>query len=182
MWIRYTFRSCTAVLRIRIRDPVSFLLLLDPGWVKIRIRIRDEQPWSYFRDPDPVSEILFNLDPGWKNFGYGINIPDPQHYCTVAPAPSGWSYVLLLYCIAVGRHRIYKNLSNDAVRQAVLRIRDNHAGSGYFHPGSDRGQTRTRSRIRKFNWQRILFLLNKQKIVLKRVPSQQIRLAWKWYG
>jgi hypothetical protein len=30
-------------------------------------------------DPDPGSEILLTLDPGWKKFGSGINIPDTQH-------------------------------------------------------------------------------------------------------
>jgi hypothetical protein len=38
---------CLPVLRIR--DPVLFLPL-DPGWKKIRIRIRDEHPRSFFRD------------------------------------------------------------------------------------------------------------------------------------
>ncbi len=77
-----------SVLRIRIRDPVPFWSL-DPGWVKNQ-------------DPDPVwaTQIIFlraykqffglkylnflmgirdgkNLDPGWKKFGSGINIPDP---------------------------------------------------------------------------------------------------------
>jgi hypothetical protein len=52
-------------------------------WVKIRIRIRDEQPGSYFRelrkqffglkyskffDADPVSGTGKNPDTGWKNF------------------------------------------------------------------------------------------------------------------
>ncbi len=32
-----------------VTDPVPFWPL-DPGWVKIRIRIRDEQPGSYFRE------------------------------------------------------------------------------------------------------------------------------------
>jgi hypothetical protein len=72
---------------------------LDPGSVKkIRIRIRDEQPRSYFQelrkplfwvkilelfDADPVSGIkkIQIRDPGWKKFGSGINIPDPQN-CT----------------------------------------------------------------------------------------------------
>jgi hypothetical protein len=68
------------MLRIRIR------CLFDP-W----IRIRDEQPGSYFRE---LRNHLFGLkylnslmrirdgknsDPGWTNFGSGINIPDPQH-------------------------------------------------------------------------------------------------------
>ncbi len=33
----------------------------------MRIRIRDPG-------------IFLTLDPGWKNFGSGINIPDPQHW------------------------------------------------------------------------------------------------------
>jgi hypothetical protein len=40
----------------RIRDPELPFLSRDPGWVKIRIRIRDEK----------------NLGPGWKKFGSGI--------------------------------------------------------------------------------------------------------------
>jgi hypothetical protein len=54
------------------------------------IRILDEQPGSYFRKlrnnfwelkylmriRDPGSK---NSDPGWKKFGSGINITDPQH-------------------------------------------------------------------------------------------------------
>jgi hypothetical protein len=67
----------------------------DPGWGELRIR--DEQPGSYFRklrnhffglkylnslmrilDGKIESEIR---DPRWKKVGSGINIPDPQH-CT----------------------------------------------------------------------------------------------------
>ncbi len=53
---------------------------------KIRIRIRDEQPGSYFRTLRNNSLgkikilIFFDADPGWKNFGSGINIADPQHW------------------------------------------------------------------------------------------------------
>jgi hypothetical protein len=32
-----------------------------------------------FFDADPGSGIFLTLDPGWKKFGSGINIPDPQH-------------------------------------------------------------------------------------------------------
>jgi hypothetical protein len=56
---------------------------------KNRIRIRDEQPGSYFRelriifwvkilkftDVDPGWK---NSDPGWKKFGSGINISDQE--------------------------------------------------------------------------------------------------------
>jgi hypothetical protein len=40
------------VLRIRIRNPVPFdPWIRDPGWVKkIKIRIRDEHPGSYFQE------------------------------------------------------------------------------------------------------------------------------------
>jgi hypothetical protein len=89
-----------------VADPGSGALLtpgsgIQDGW-KIRIRIRDEQPGSYFRkirnnilgykirffdaDPDLRSGIpnLFDpgsgiREPGWKKFEYGINTPDPQH-------------------------------------------------------------------------------------------------------
>jgi hypothetical protein len=30
------------------------------------------------RDPDPELKF-FDADPGWKKFGSGISIPDPQH-------------------------------------------------------------------------------------------------------
>jgi hypothetical protein len=66
------------------------------GLKKNRIRIRDEQPGSYFLE---LRNQFFRLkylnylmripDPGWKKFGpgmeknsgpgSGINIPDPQH-------------------------------------------------------------------------------------------------------
>jgi hypothetical protein len=40
------------VLRIWIRDPVPFLPLDPVSWIgkKIKIRIRDEHPGSYFRE------------------------------------------------------------------------------------------------------------------------------------
>jgi hypothetical protein len=50
------------VLRIRgLFGP----LIRYPGWVK------------FFLNADPG--IFLTLDPGWKKFGSGINIPDPQH-------------------------------------------------------------------------------------------------------
>jgi hypothetical protein len=49
----------------------------------LRIRIRDEQPGSYFRELQKQYWVkilkFFDADPGWKKFGSGINIPDPQH-------------------------------------------------------------------------------------------------------
>ncbi len=74
------------VLRIRIRDPMPFWPL-DPGsgrGKKIKIRIRDEHPGSYFRELKTIFwglEILklfyadlesfwpWIWDPGWKKFG-----------------------------------------------------------------------------------------------------------------
>ncbi len=70
---------------------------LDPGsrdGLKIRIRIQDEQPGSCFQELRQFffglnTEILWcgsrirdgkNSDPGWKKFGSGINIPDPQQW------------------------------------------------------------------------------------------------------
>jgi hypothetical protein len=54
------------------------------GWVKSPNP--DEHPGSYFRE---LINHFFELkyfnslmqigDPGWKKFGSGINIPDPQH-------------------------------------------------------------------------------------------------------
>ncbi len=55
---------------------------------KIRIRIRDEQSESYFRElrNNFFGLKYFDADPEWEKFGYmmekfvsGINIPDPQH-------------------------------------------------------------------------------------------------------
>jgi hypothetical protein len=44
----------------------------DPGWVKIRIRIRDEQTGSYFRELRKNFGVkifkFFYADPGWKKF------------------------------------------------------------------------------------------------------------------
>jgi hypothetical protein len=78
------------VLRIRIRYPVLFLPL-DPG---SGINIPDYISSSletifgvkilefFDADLDPESGIFLTLDPGpgiKKNFGSGINVPDPQH-------------------------------------------------------------------------------------------------------
>jgi hypothetical protein len=72
----------------------------DPGWEKVSIRIRDEQPGSYFlelrnhffaffgvkilkffdEDPGSGMETVRIRDPEWKKVGSGINIPDPQHW------------------------------------------------------------------------------------------------------
>ncbi len=67
---------------LRIQDSVHFeSWIRDPGSEKIRIR--DEQPGSYFRELSNNFwvKILesFDADPGWKKIGSGINIPDPQH-------------------------------------------------------------------------------------------------------
>jgi hypothetical protein len=49
----------------------------------LRIRIRDEQPGSYFLELGNHFWVkilkFFDEDPGWKKVGSGINIPDPQH-------------------------------------------------------------------------------------------------------
>jgi hypothetical protein len=43
----------------------------------------DYQPGSYFRELKQFLGIkileFLDADPGWKKFGSGINIPDPQH-------------------------------------------------------------------------------------------------------
>jgi hypothetical protein len=64
----------------------------DPEWVKSRIRIRDVQPGSCFRElRKPFFGLKYlnsltrirdgkNSDPGWKKFRSGIYIPDPQHW------------------------------------------------------------------------------------------------------
>jgi hypothetical protein len=66
------------VLRIQIRDPVPFYpCIRDEN--KIKIRIRDEHPGSYFRELrnnfwikmlkflNADAGIFLTLDPGWKN-------------------------------------------------------------------------------------------------------------------
>ncbi len=71
-----------------IRDPVPFWLL-DPG----SGMSKKSGSGSGINNPDHISERLetiFELnylnslmwirDPGWKKFGSGINIPDPQHW------------------------------------------------------------------------------------------------------
>jgi len=51
-----------------------------------QIRIRDDQHGSYFRELrnqffglKHLNYLMWIRDPGWKTFGSGINIPDPQH-------------------------------------------------------------------------------------------------------
>jgi hypothetical protein len=67
-----------------IRDPGSGIRCLFDPWIRdpgsgaflTGIRIRDEQPGSYFREPKKLIfglklEILkfLDVDPGWKKFG-----------------------------------------------------------------------------------------------------------------
>jgi hypothetical protein len=62
-------------LRNRIRDP---------GWEKVSIRIRDEQPVSYFLELRNhffaflglkyVNSLMRIRDPGWRQFGSGIRM------------------------------------------------------------------------------------------------------------
>jgi hypothetical protein len=100
---------CSAVLRIRIRDP-GLGAFLTPGSGIRDLRksasgsgIRDEQSGSYFlelrnhffaffgvkilkffdEDPGSGMETVRIWDPGWKKVGSGINIPDPPHCCSV---------------------------------------------------------------------------------------------------
>ncbi len=68
----------------------------DPGWEKVRIRIRDEQPGSYFpelinhffglkylnslmriQDPGSGMETIRIRDPAWKNVGSGFRDKHP---------------------------------------------------------------------------------------------------------
>jgi hypothetical protein len=52
----------------------------DPGWEKVSIRIRDEQPGSYFLKLRNHFFAFFGVkilqffdeDPGWRQFGFGI--------------------------------------------------------------------------------------------------------------
>jgi hypothetical protein len=72
-----SFHCCGSGIRY-LFDP----WIRDSGWVKVRIR--DEQPVSYFielRKPFFGVKILkfFDADPGWKKVGSWMFIPDPQH-------------------------------------------------------------------------------------------------------
>jgi hypothetical protein len=53
------------------------------GSVRIRNPVRDEHPGLYLRELRKNVWVkmlkFFVADPGWKKFGSGINIPDPQH-------------------------------------------------------------------------------------------------------
>ncbi len=63
----------------------------DPGWVKIKIRIRDEHPGSYSESLGQFfglkycnsfvqiwnPGIFFTMDPGWIRFGSGIRDKHP---------------------------------------------------------------------------------------------------------
>ncbi len=93
-------------VRIRNRDPVPFWPL---GKIS-GIRIRDEQPGSYFRELrsnflglNNLNSLMRIRNPGWKKFGSRINIADPQHCllgnilnymwynCLMcSPPPGGW--------------------------------------------------------------------------------------------
>jgi hypothetical protein len=88
----------TALLWIRIRDTMHFVFWIrDPGGIKkIKLRIRDEHPGSYFRkirnnflgvkilkflDADPDPQCFWPWIRDGKNSypGSEINIQDPQH-------------------------------------------------------------------------------------------------------
>ncbi len=62
-------------------DPGSSALLTPWSGMGKRlgsgIRSRDKQPGSFFRKLR--KNLLKFFDTGWKKFGSGINIPDPQH-------------------------------------------------------------------------------------------------------
>jgi hypothetical protein len=67
------------------RDPISESLETSFG-VKI----------LKFFDADPGSGIFLTLDPGWKKFGSGMKIPDPQHCSPQIFITSGCKIYLLL--------------------------------------------------------------------------------------
>ncbi len=97
---QHSFMQCSGSRMRCLFDP----RIRDPGWVKIKIRIRgirnpDEHPGSYFRelrnnfflvkilkffdeDADPDPGNLFHPGSGMEKSdpGSGINIPDPQHW------------------------------------------------------------------------------------------------------
>jgi hypothetical protein len=59
---------------------------------------------SGMKHPDAYKTIfrvkilkIFDADPGWKKFGFGINIPDPQHcFFGYIFLPSGRIYAVQL--------------------------------------------------------------------------------------
>jgi hypothetical protein len=65
--------ALTKLSRIRNRiDP-------NPGETIFGVKILK----FFDKDPDPGSGIFLNWDPGWKKFGSGINILDPQHWLKI---------------------------------------------------------------------------------------------------
>jgi hypothetical protein len=66
------------------------------------LRIRDEQPGSYFRELKKQFWVkilkFFDADPGWKKFRSGINIPDP-HHCIPALFALFVLFVRALICV-----------------------------------------------------------------------------------
>ena len=78
MWERLRTNRLSLFPVLRIRDPVPFSPR-DPGMGK------KTGSGSGINNPDHISQRFKNnflmriRDPGWKKFGSGINIPDPQH-------------------------------------------------------------------------------------------------------
>ncbi len=69
---------------------------------------------SLIRIRDP--EIFLSLDPGWKKFGSGINIPDPQHWCYI-PVPCYRRWWKILCC----QGRLYFGTNNlDFVKPLAI--------------------------------------------------------------
>ncbi len=69
---------------MRMRDPVPFWPR-DPGWVKIKVP-SGHIPDHIFKSLETIFGLktlkFFDADsdpPGWKKFGSGIDIPNPQH-------------------------------------------------------------------------------------------------------
>jgi hypothetical protein len=126
------------LLSISVADPGPFFTPgsgIDknqhPGWVK------NQHPGSGMNIPDHISENLEtgfwvkileffyadpgsrdgkNSDPGWKKFGSGINIPDPQHCCLQHRFGITAQVVLALYYYLWGRRTLPEESDPQAVR------------------------------------------------------------------
>ncbi len=121
-----------------VADPGSGIRCLfdpwiwDPGWVKIRIQIRDEQPGSCFPELRNhccrlkyLNSLMQIRDPGWKKFGSGIEktrirdkplgsgIRDKHLGSGIRDKHPGSATLVRRYStvyVTLKRHKIFRNL------------------------------------------------------------------------
>jgi hypothetical protein len=134
-------QCCRFGYGIRIRDPGSGAFLTPGSGMgkKIRIRIRNKQPGSYFRElKNPFFGVkilkFFYADLGWKIFGSGIRYKHPGSTRLVGPPP--WSEP----------HTVGPTIFKQKRIRQMFRIRDVYPGSrirlfsipdlNFFYPGS----------------------------------------------